>query len=136
MLPRTVEALASLVADRNPEVSLASTILLSDAAFVARVILSPASVAVTPAADELIRESTVLIVSFAFTAMLVPLIVNEPAVTCAPLSNFGRRLAFALLNVALASTFTAAWLTVVDPVWFCVRFPDENEIERPISAPR
>ena len=36
--------------------------------------------------------------------MVVPLTLNDPAVTCASLSNFGRRLAFALLNVALAST--------------------------------
>ena len=108
----------------------------SEFAFVTSVILSPLSEAVTPAPELLMREMTELMVSLALTAIDVPLIVNDPAVTCAPLSNFGRRLAFALLNVALASTLIGVLVIVVDDVWLFVRVPAEKESERPISAPR
>src|SRR2546423_5556601 len=116
MFPLTVVALASLTALKNPEVSFASVILLSELEFVVSVILSFASDAVTPAAEALMRAMTVLIVSFALTVIDVPLIVNDPAVTCALLSNFGRRFAFALLNVAFGLTSVAVWLTVVAAV--------------------
>ena len=81
------------------------------------------------------REMTELMLSLALTAIEVPLMVNEPAVTCAPLSNFGRRAALAL-KVAFASTVIGVLVTVVDAVWFFLRSPAEKEIERPISAPR
>src|SRR5437867_2627318 len=119
MFPRTVVAAATLVALRNPEVSLASVILLSEAEFDVSVILSFASDAVTPAAEALIRAMTALIVSFALTVIDVPLIVNDPAVTCALLSNLGRKFVLALLNVAFASTSVGVWLTVVDAAAFC-----------------
>src|SRR5207253_9983377 len=113
MFPRTVVAAASFVALKNPEVSFASVMLLSEAEFEVSVILSFASHAVTPAAEALIRAITALIVSFGLTVIDVPLVVNDPAVTCALFSNLGRRFVFALLNVAVGSTSVGVWLTVV-----------------------
>jgi hypothetical protein len=110
--------------------------LSSEYELVVSVILSSARVAVTPAAEALIRAMTLFTVSFALTAMLVPLIVNAPAVTCAPFSNLGRRMGFVLLNVALPSISIGVWLTVVDAVWSLVYRPEENSIESPISSPR
>ncbi len=136
MLPRVVVAAASLTALSRPDVSFARTMSSSEFAVVVSVILSFANAAVTPAADALMREMTALIESFAFTAMLVPLIVNDPAVTWALFSKRGRRLGSASLNVAAGSTSVLLWLTVVAAVWLLVSDPAENEIESPTSAPR
>src|SRR5205809_881633 len=123
MLPRVVVAPASLVALRKPDVSLASTIFASEAELLVSVILSLATAAVTPAADELIREITVLMVSFALTAMVVPLMLNEPAVTCAPPSNRGLAYGSALLNAALVFTAGLCATAVATVVSFFLRVP-------------
>src|SRR5712691_2583431 len=136
MLPRVVVAPASLVALRKPEVSLASAISASEAELLVSVIRSLVTAAVTPAADELIRDITVLMVSFALTAMLVPLIVNEPAVTCAPPSNRGLRYGSALLNVALVFTAGLCVTAVGTDVSFFLSVPLENVTDSPMSAPR
>src|SRR5438093_5474159 len=137
MLPRVVVAPDSFVAARNPDVSLASTMLLSEAELAVSAILSLASEAVTPAEDALMRASTVLMVSPAFMVILVPLMVNDPAVTCALFSNRGRRFGSELLNAASALTLVGVvLLTAVESVWLNVSDPAENEIERPIASPR
>ena len=57
------------------------------------------------------REMTELMVSLALTAIVVPLICERSGRDLLPPSNFGRRLAFALLNVALASTLIGVLVT-------------------------
>src|ERR1043166_6050978 len=97
----------------------------SEAVFVVSVSLLFANEAFTPAADALMREITELIESFALMAMLVPLMVNEPAVTCAFLSNCGRRFGSALLNVADVSIVGAVLLTPALPVALLTTVPAE-----------
>ena len=130
--PVTAVPFVNFTAFKNPLVSFDTTAAPPEpAVFDVNTTCSFAesNVAVTPAAELLIFDNIDVIESVADTAMLVPLIENDPADTPRPASNPGDA-----LNAV--STFTAAGAemnTLVENVSFNAIAP-ENDTDRPSAT--